>query len=141
MINGPHANKKQCKKYGSDNMKKASDGINFSIRGLDKVLGANYSSKAVLEKYGVEILKGAMWNKLGKEAHFEHAFTVSEMKKELINNDFTKEDAVSFILANYACCWITNEENTKLNKAGFNSKRPNGWLDAYKSVGIEVVKL
>ena len=143
------AYKKQCKKYGVENMKKTGDGINFAIRGMDKVLGANYSSQKVIDKFGAEALNGLMWDKLAKHKtekvkmyHFEHAYTVSTMKKELIQNDFTQEEAVEFILSNYACCWITSDdENIKLNKAGFNSKRPNGWKEAYKSVGIEVVKL
>jgi hypothetical protein len=142
------AYKKQCKKYGAENMKKTGDGINFAIRGLDKVLGANYSSQKVIDVFGKDALKGLMWNKLAKHKdgkvkmyHFEHAYTVSTMKRELVNNSFTQEEAVEFILSNYACCWITSEENIELNKAGFNSKRPNGWKNSYESVGIKVVKL
>lgn len=89
------AYKKQCEKYGIENLKKTADGINFSIRGLDKVLGANYSSQKVIDVFGADALKGLMWNKLAihkhenvKMYHFEHAYTVSAMKKELIENDF-----------------------------------------------------
>jgi len=73
--------------------------------------------------------------------HFENAYMLSTLKKEMIQNDFTQEEAVEFILSNYAFCWITNDENIKLNKAGFNSKRPNDWKEVYKSVRIEVAKI
>lgn len=142
------AYKKQSKKYGTENMKKSSDCLNYAIRGLDKVLGANFASKDILDKYSREELKGAVWNKFksvkyakDKDTHFEHAFPVSTMKKKLIDSDFTKGEAVNFILTNYACCFISAEENNRLNKAGFNSKRPDGWKDAYKQVGIEFTSL
>jgi len=125
-------------------MKKSSDCLNYAIRGLDKVLGANYASKEILDKYSCEDLRGAAWNKFrgvrygkDKDTHFEHAFTVSTMKKKLIDSDFSKAEAVEFILSNYACCFISKDENIRLNKAGLNSKRPNGWKEAYNQVGIE----
>jgi hypothetical protein len=38
------------------------------------------------------------------------------------------------------CCWITSEENERLDKAGFRSKRPGGWQPCYEQVNIDVVK-
>ena len=53
--------KELVKKYNFDMLKKASDGINFTIRGMDKVLGANYTSLKVLENNKEDELKGALW--------------------------------------------------------------------------------
>jgi hypothetical protein len=37
-----------------------------------------------------------------------------------------------------ALCWVTREEDDKLNQNGFRHTRPNGWYECYKQVGIEV---
>ena len=36
-------------------------------------------------------------------------------------------------------CWITRDEDTRLNKSGFRSSRKKGWQKAYHACGIEVV--
>jgi hypothetical protein len=139
--------KEQVEIYGAENMKKSSDCLNYAIRGLDKVLGANYASNEVLNKYSKEELKGAKWNKFrgtkykDKDTHFEHSYPVSAMRKSLILSEFSKEQAVEFILNNYACCFITSEENKRLNALGFNNKRPNGWREAYKKANINFISL
>jgi hypothetical protein len=139
--------KEQVEIYGVENMKKSGDCLNYAIRGLDKVLGANYASTEVIKRYSQEELKGAKWNKFrgakykDKDSHFEHAYPVSAMRKSLILSDFSKEEAVSFILGSYACCFITSEENKRLNSLGFNSKRPDGWKEAYKKADINFISL
>lgn len=37
-------------------------------------------------------------------------------------------------------CWITREEDTRLNRNGFRSSRTEGWQAAYKACGIEVIE-
>ena len=37
-------------------------------------------------------------------------------------------------------CWISREEDTRLNKSGFRSSRKEGWRQAYQECGIEVIE-
>ena len=77
------------------------------------------------------------------EEEIETYFNQGDCKEKIkvLRGNFTKDEAVSFILTNYACCFISAEENNRLNKAGFNSKRPDGWKDAYRQVDIEFILL
>lgn len=36
-------------------------------------------------------------------------------------------------------CWITREEDNELNRRGYKSRRPGGWLDCYTRCGIKVL--
>jgi hypothetical protein len=37
-------------------------------------------------------------------------------------------------------CWITREEDTRLNKSGFRSSRKEGWRKAYQDCKINVIE-
>ena len=37
-------------------------------------------------------------------------------------------------------CWISREEDARLNKSGFRSSRKEGWRQAYQECGIEVIE-
>ena len=36
-------------------------------------------------------------------------------------------------------CWITREEDDRLNKSGFRSKREEGWQAVYEKCDIKVI--
>ncbi len=69
---------------------------------------------------------------------WEHTTPNSALCDKLITCE--TEEAIVKALRNYSgVCWITREEDNALNAAGFLTKRPKGWKNCYKSVGIEVI--
>lgn len=70
---------------------------------------------------------------------WEHTTPNSNLCDELLACE--DENAIRQKLKNYSgVCWITREEDDRLNQAGYLTKRPGGWEACYQLVGIEVVK-
>lgn len=67
----------------------------------------------------------------------EHITPISTIRECLQNGN----KSVTEIVDEVKVCWITKEEDNKLNQFGFNNNRPNGWQDAYNKCGIEVIKI
>jgi hypothetical protein len=63
---------------------------------------------------------------------------------ELVFEEYVKcksrEELRALMDKHVGCCWITAEENERLDKAGFRSKRPGGWKPCYEQVNIDVVR-
>ena len=68
---------------------------------------------------------------------WEHTTPLSQFFETLVSCNSIEE--VGRAIENYSgVCWITREEDNRLNKI-FKQKRPNGWQSAYKQCGINVV--
>ena len=71
---------------------------------------------------------------------WEHTTPNSTLCDKLM--DCKTEEEIIKELMNYSgVCWITREEDDALNAAGYLTKRPEGWRNCYKSVGIEVIMI
>lgn len=51
----------------------------------------------------------------------------------------TQEELLLCMRNHSGVCWITREEDQKLNRMGYRSQREAGWESAYRECGIEVV--
>ena len=50
-------------------------------------------------------------------------------------------DELEEVMKNHTgVCWLARHEDDLLNKSGFRSSRENGWQEAYKSCGINVIE-
>jgi hypothetical protein len=61
---------------------------------------------------------------------WEHTTPISILFNQLIEADTSE---IKSIMENYSgVCWITREEDDKLNQSGYRSNRPGGWLKCYE---------
>jgi hypothetical protein len=89
-----------------------------------------------LPKYKVGRLVGGDKNKPALIG--EHTTPISELISILID---TPLDEIKYLIKNYSpVCWITREEDERLNSNGYSRKRPNGWEFCYKDCGITLFK-
>jgi len=76
-------------------------------------------------------------NKEGKsKIIFEHSTPINELITTLmmLNNI----ESVNSALKNYSgACWITREEDNRLNKKGFKNKRYGNWVKCYEECKIK----
>ena len=109
----------------------------------------NYVSKGVLELCATREIDpfSLLWpqrNLLGKDEKgrsllmWEHTTPLTELFHTLVECSSYSE--VLGVLESYSgVCWITRQEDDKLNSSGFRSKRPEGWRNAYAKCGIEII--
>jgi hypothetical protein len=77
--------------------------------------------------------------------HYDHIYPVSQLRDKLMEICNKKDMAkmkkdVEEELKRMDVAWILKDENVKLDKAGYKSKRPYpNLLDAYAEVGIELI--
>lgn len=135
--------------------KTAEDKTDRSIaRGTMRKLVAKFSDRppvlaskkalALAESYGRDLfeMRWAHRNRCGKvngkpALMWEHTTPNSVLCDELLACE--NEDAIRRKLKNYSgVCWITREEDNRLNEAGYLVTRPNGWKACYEEVGISV---
>ncbi len=69
---------------------------------------------------------------------WEHSLPVGQFIKELSTIE-TFEIFEPKFLEYPGACWITREEDDKLNSSGFKNGRPGGYLKCYTQCGIEVI--
>jgi hypothetical protein len=69
------------------------------------------------------------------ELHWEHFFPAAHLKSQLLSLVNPTTDLIKPILSQSRICWITLQENSKLNSLGFKSVRPNPQL-AYQQANI-----
>lgn len=128
--------KKKLKEGLKDTLKKMTD---------QKV---NMVSDAVIiacDKINVDPFE-LLWTKrniLGRDENgkslllWEHTTPLAEFFESLVN--YKTEREFYETIENYSgVCWITREEDNRLNKSGFKSKREDGWQAAYEQCGIKV---
>ncbi len=73
--------------------------------------------------------------------YLEHVESVTAFIREVISEADAGTltfERFSELLERMRPLWITQEENERLNKAGFRCKRPGGWMAAYNQVGIKI---
>ncbi len=135
---------------------KAEDKTDKSIaRTLLRKLVAKYSDRppnmasekalALAKVHGRDLfeMRWAHRNRCGKvngkpALMWEHTTPNSSLCDELLA--CADETEMIHSLINYSgVCWITREEDTALNEAGYLTKRPGGWEECYNLVGIKVV--
>ena len=88
-----------------------------------------------------------MWhhrNRFGKDPRgkslilWEHTTPLQEVFEQLVK--FDSEEEVRVYMSSYSgVCWITRDEDNRLNDAGYKSNRPGGWLKWYLECNIKVV--
>lgn len=130
----PHS-KKKLKEALKDSLKKMTD---WPVSKVSK------SVMALCHKEGIDPFQ-IMWpqrNILGKHENksllvWEHTTPLSEFFETLISCKSQAEVGVE--IENYSgVCWITREEDNRLNKV-FKQNRRNGWYSAYQQCGINVI--
>jgi hypothetical protein len=67
----------------------------------------------------------------------DHTTPISELIEIMIQHPISD---CQYLLENYSpVCWITREENQRLNKMKFAVKRPNGWETCYQLCEIDYI--
>ena len=70
---------------------------------------------------------------------FEHTTPIDELTKLLVSIESSE---IEEMLLNYSgVCWITREEDDRLNQNNFRKHRNGDWAKAYSSLGIITIKL
>ena len=69
---------------------------------------------------------------------WEHSLPVGQFIKELAQIETFELFQCEF-LAYPGVCWITREEDDRLNSAGFKNHRPGGYLKCYDQCGIQII--
>ncbi len=116
-----------------------SGALNHVIRQYDGFTGARLITKEAVKQIRVENPFGLGWTFREKvNAYYEHCNPIKEIKEGLLKCN-SLEEAEEYLFKNIIVCWMTEEENNKLNKAGYRSKRPNGFIECYNSLNIEIL--
>ena len=66
----------------------------------------------------------------------EHTTPIGELIEMMVQSQI--EDVAKLLEKYSVVCWITREEDDKLNSLSFRKKRPGGWEVCYKKCGITV---
>ena len=117
--------------------------LNWAFRDITNAKPVKYISKAALKiaKEKKVDLSKANYSALSKLdpdkewLYYEHCNPIKELRLALL--DANKE--VEEIVKKDFVCWVTREENDRLNKKGYKYKRPGGWKKCYKECGIEPI--
>jgi len=124
-------------------VKKISNALSHLIRQYDRV---EYVSKELVDqlilnkqiKSPLEIFDYNWKHRKLLNAMYEHTTPVKELKESLIWHIENKEKAEEYLTKNALICWMTYEENRKLDANGFKSTRPGGWKNCYQVCGVNV---
>lgn len=136
--------------------KESDDFIKKNLKGALKTTSqkmtdqpVNYVSKGVLDLCNAREIDpfSLLWpqrNILGTDEKgrslllWEHTTPLAELFNTLV--ECSSYSAVLDVLESYSgVCWITRQEDDRLNSSGFRSKRPEGWRTAYAKCGIEII--
>jgi len=80
-------------------------------------------------------------NSYDKPFHLEHDPPTLHVVDSILKNKLITDEEIKKILGLYRLCFITVEENDKLNGKGFRSKRPFEPPFAYDQCGIKAKKV
>jgi len=128
--------------------KKLKEGLKATLRKMtdQKVNMVSEAAMIACNKKDIDPFE-LLWperNILGKDENgkslllWEHTTPLGELCESIISSK-SKEEILKVITSYSGVCWVTREEDNKLNKAGFRSSRVNGWKSAYEQCGINVV--
>lgn len=78
---------------------------------------------------------------VGGEKHrpnilLEHTTPIGQLIERMVKEPEEKWAMTLFCYS--PVCWVTREENDRLNKSGFSRKRPNGWKKCYEQCSIVI---
>ena len=79
-------------------------------------------------------------NRKHSVAVWEHTIPIKEFRESLIKN-YDKDKVKETLFEYPGVAWITREEDTKLSKLGFRTKRPGGFLKCYNQAGIKLLHI
>ena len=129
--------KKKLKEALKDCLKKWSDQpvkmISESVYQLGLKYGINpfdlmWTSRYVFDKNAAKA--SIVW---------EHTTPLNEFYQTLVKCKSQAE--VELELTNYSgVCWITREEDDRLNKNKFRANRPGGWAKCYEECQIKIIR-
>jgi len=144
--------------WATDLYRNADDKTDRSIaRTLLRKLVAKYSDRppkmasknalalAVAQGKNLFEMRWAHRNRCGKvngkpALMWEHTTPNSVLCDKLLECK-SEEEMLKELMEYSGVCWITRAEDDALNAAGYLSKRPGGWKECYKNVGIEVIMI
>jgi hypothetical protein len=69
---------------------------------------------------------------------WEHTTTNHETYQTFVKCQ-SQEELKEAMLNHTGVCWITREEDDRLNKSGFRSNREEGWQAVYEKCNINVI--
>ena len=78
--------------------------------------------------------------KVHAKFQFEHMTTVKDLRGEILSLYETNkldEKSIKDLIVKQRVCWVTKEENKRLNQSGYTTHRQNP-IDAYKKCGIKI---
>ena len=107
----------------------------FSANALEFLKNKNVNI-TTLNAYNVR--KKAGGEKSRPNVTLEHTTPINELIKTLLITD--EKDMMEVMNQYSPCCFVTQEENDKLNKSGFRNKRPDGWKKCYEICGITLAE-
>jgi len=70
---------------------------------------------------------------------WEHTTTNHETYQKFVKCQSIEELKIA-MNEHTGVCWITREEDKRLNQSGYRSSRTEGWQKAYEDCGIEVIE-
>lgn len=121
----------------------------WMLKLFPKCLASKKAYELFFEKYKKDIRECDWFNQAILECRddkdkrlfmHEHLTTSEDFKQELIylykNNQLSVEK-IKELISQQRVCWITRDEDDKLNKSGYNKHRPDP-LAAYTECGIEI---
>ena len=73
---------------------------------------------------------------INKLVTLEHTTPIMQFIHKLI--EMNPEDREKEVLNYSGCCWVTKEEDNRLNK-NYKYTRPDGWKECYRKTGIDLV--
>lgn len=105
----------------------------FSQEAMEFCLTNNVNVKT-LTAYNLKKKTGGKKNR--PTLTLEHTTPINELITLL--NESEEKDMMNILEAYSPCCFITQEENDRLNKNKFKMKRPGGWKKCYEKCEIRL---
>ncbi|WP_196887496.1 hypothetical protein [Aureivirga sp. CE67] len=136
-----------------ENKKALKGGLDIALRILTGS-HASYVSQKVLDHLNEKNIKvnpfDLIWEQRNLMGHveinnrkysmavWEHTIPIKQFREELIK--IKDKDLIEKAIYQYpGVAWISREEDIKLNKLGFQTKRPGGFLECYRQAGISLI--
>ena len=130
------------------------ESLKWAIRIVEKFITPRASAEAqrLADSMGLNCLSQYGWlqqttkmkDKSRKIFHFDHFYTVSNIRDELLAITLTNPQSdlneIERIITKMDVFWITKEENQHLDALGYRSKRPSP-EEAYMAAGIEILEI
>lgn len=112
----------------------------------EKLLDYLYANKIMVNPFDL------IWEERHKMGHislnsrkysmavWEHTIPIKEFRENLIRKN-DKDTIVKTLFEYPGVAWISREEDLKLSKLGYKTKRPGGFLKCYEQAGIKLLHI